>query len=223
MYAGHFAIGLAIKSRFPRIPTIPIMLGIGILDIINGIFVALGIERVTPNLASGPYLFLDLTWIDWDHSLLMAVMWSFAWGAVFIKNPKVAVIAAAAVFSHFLADWPMHNHDLAIYPYSTYHAGLGLWGYLGVGSWFLEGAFSGILMIYAWRESARRGVNLLWPVLLLAILFLQLSPWLSPMQIVARLDEPFVHIIYGVIVTIGYLVPGLLMTWLIDRAERVKN
>jgi hypothetical protein len=152
----------------------------------------------------------------------MAVVWSFAWGAVFIKNPKVAVIGAAAVFSHFLADWPMHNYDLAIYPFSSYHMGLGLWGYLGVGSWFLEGAFSGILMIYAWRESAHQGVNLLWPILLLVILYLNLSPWLSPMQIVAHLGEPFTHILYGVLVTIGYLVSGLFMAWLIARAERVK-
>jgi hypothetical protein len=221
MYTGHFAIGLAIKARFPRVPTIPIMLGVGILDMINGIFTATGIDQVTPNPSSGPYLFFDLNWIDWDHSLLMAIIWSFAWGAVFIENKKVAVIAAVAVFSHFVVDWPVHNHDLAIYPYSAYHTGLGLWGYLGVGSWLLEGVFSAILLIYAWRESARRGVNILWPALLLAILFLQLSPWLSPMKIVACMSEPYTHIVHGALVTTGFLVPGLLMTFLIDRAEEV--
>ena len=31
MYAGHFAVGLAIKSRFPNVQTFPIMLGVDTL------------------------------------------------------------------------------------------------------------------------------------------------------------------------------------------------
>jgi hypothetical protein len=220
MYVGHFAIGLALKARHPDIPTLPIMLGIGFLDILDGIFILLGFDRVTPNLQAGPYLYFDLTFIDWDHSLAAAVVWSAAWALIFMKDKRVAVIAFAASFSHFLADWPMHNNDLALYPYANAHIGYGLWGKLGTLSWVLEGLFAAMLAAYAWRSSARRSVNLLWPCVVLGLVFLNLSPWLSPMKHVATLTEPAAHLVHGALVSLGFLVPGLVFTWLLDRAER---
>lgn len=223
MYVGHFAIGLAIKARYPKVPALPIMMGVGFLDLLDGIFILLGFNTVTPNLASGPYLFFDLTFIDWDHSLLAALFWSMIWGLLFIKHRAVAAVAALAAFSHFIADWPMHNSDLALYPHSIKHYGYGLWGKLGTLAWVLEGAFSAVLAVYAWRISARRGVSLVWPCAVLVVLFLQLSPVASPMKFVATLQEPLTHILHGALVSLGFLIPGLLITWLLDRAERVSS
>lgn len=223
MYVGHFAIGLAIKARYPKVPALPIMMGVGFLDLLDGIFILLGFNTVTPNLASGPYLFFDLTFIDWDHSLLAALFWSVIWGLLFIKHRAVAAVAALAAFSHFIADWPMHNSDLALYPYSIEHYGYGLWGKLGTLAWVLEGVFSAVLAVYAWRISARRGVSLVWPCAVLVVLFLQLSPVASPMKFVATLQEPLTHILHGALVSLGFLIPGLLLTWLLDRAERVSS
>ena len=223
MYVGHFAIGLAIKARYPKVPALPIMMGVGFLDLLDGIFILLGFNTVTPNLASGPYLFFDLTFIDWDHSLLAALFWSVIWGLLFIKHRAVAAVAALAAFSHFIADWPMHNSDLALYPHSIEHYGYGLWGKLGTLAWVLEGAFSAVLAVYAWRISARRGVSLVWPCAVLVVLFLQLSPVASPMKFVATLQEPLTHILHGALVSLGFLIPGLLLTWLLDRAERVSS
>src|SRR5215472_9684859 len=109
MYVGHFAIGMAMKSVSPKTPTLPIMLGVGFMDIVDGLLIMTGADRVTPNLASGPYLFFDLTFIDWDHSALMAVVLSSLWAALFWKDKTTAGVAFLAVFSHFLADWPLHN------------------------------------------------------------------------------------------------------------------
>lgn len=223
MYVGHFAIGLAIRARYPKVPALPIMMGVGFLDLLDGIFILLGFNTVTPNLASGPYLFFDLTFIDWDHSLLAALFWSVIWGLLFIKHRAVAAVAALAAFSHFIADWPMHNSDLALYPYSIEHYGYGLWGKLGTLAWVLEGTFSAVLAVYAWRISARRGVSLVWPCAVLVVLFLQLSPLASPMKFVATLQEPLTHILHGALVSLGFLIPGLLLTWLLDRAERVSR
>lgn len=223
MYVGHFAIGLAIKARYPKVPALPIMMGVGFLDLLDGIFILLGFNTVTPNLASGPYLFFDLTFIDWDHSLLAALFWSMIWGLLFIKHRAVAAVAALAAFSHFIADWPMHNSDLALYPHSIEHYGYGLWGKLGTLAWVLEGTFSAVLAVYAWRISARRGVSLVWPCAVLVVLFLQLSPVASPMKFVATLQEPLTHILHGALVSLGFLIPGLLLTWLLDRAERVSR
>lgn len=223
MYVGHFAIGLAIKARYPKVPALPIMMGVGFLDLLDGIFILLGFNTVTPNLASGPYLFFDLTFIDWDHSLLAALFWSMIWGLLFIKHRAVAAVAALAAFSHFIADWPMHNSDLALYPHSIEHYGYGLWGKLGTLAWVIEGVFSAVLAVYAWRISARRGVSLVWPCAVLVVLFLQLSPVASPMKFVATLQEPLTHILHGALVSLGFLIPGLLLTWLLDRAERVSS
>ena len=220
MYVGHFAIGVAIKSVSPKTPTLPIMLGVGFMDIVDGLLIVAGVDRVTPNLNSGPYLFFDLTFIDWDHSFLMAIVLSLVWAALFWNDKRTAGIAALAVFSHFLADWPLHNHDLALYPYSEEHLGYGLWGKLGATSWLLEGAFAlGLIVFAEWRNSAR-GASYRWAVLVLVLLFFQMSPWLSPMKFVAQLSEPSAHLLHGMLVTIGFLVPGLLLTWLIDRAEQ---
>jgi len=223
MYVGHFAIGLAIKARYPKVPALPIMMGVGFLDLLDGIFILLGFNTVTPNLASGPYLFFDLTFIDWDHSLLAALFWSMIWGLLFVKHRAVAAVAALAAFSHFIADWPMHNSDLALYPHSIEHYGYGLWGKLGTLAWVIEGVFSAVLAVYAWRISACRGVSLVWPCAVLVVLFLQLSPVASPMKFVATLQEPLTHILHGALVSLGFLIPGLLLTWLLDRAERVSS
>lgn len=220
MYVGHFAIGMALKAKYPDVPTLPILLGVGFLDILDGLFVILGWNLVTPNPQALPYLYFDLTFIDWDHSLLTAIFWSLVWAAFFLKDKRVAVIAGIACFSHFLADWPMHNSDLALYPYADFHLGMGLWGKLGVGSWLLEGVFSAALIYYAYSAFGRRGVDLRWPCVLLAVMFLQLSPWTSPMKFIANLAEPTAHLALGALVAIGFLLPGLILCALVDRAQR---
>lgn len=45
---------------------------------------------------------------------------------------------AAAAFSHFVLDLPMHPSDMALWPNSDAHLGFGLWQALPVGWWFVE-------------------------------------------------------------------------------------
>src|SRR5450830_1527515 len=121
MYAGHFAIGLALQSRIPRRPAWPILLG--------------G-DQVSPNPAAGPYLYFGLRFIDWDHSLLAAGLWSGAWGLLCWRRSRaLAAWGLVAALSHLVADWPVHNHDLALFPFSEQHVGAGLWARLGPWAW----------------------------------------------------------------------------------------
>lgn len=207
------------KSRTPKTSTLALLLGVAFMDIMDGLFIVLGADRVTPDLASGPYLFFDLTFIDWDHSLCMGVLLSLLWGALFLRNPATSCLAALAVFSHFLADWPVHNHDLALYPYSEQHMGLGLWGSLGTGAWVLEGLFAALLVAFAWRRARLAHISLLRPALLLLVLFVVMSPWLSPMLVIARLPEPWAHLAHGTTVALGFLVPGFILVRMIDRDQ----
>lgn len=222
MYAGHFAIAMAMKARKPELPALPLFIGVGFLDILDGLFIVAGWDRVTANLAAGPYLFFDLTFVDWDHSLLAALIWSVLWGAIFWRDRLVALAASFAAFSHFIADWPLHNGDLALYPHAARHLGLGLWSRLGTTSWLLEGLFILGLCSYAFVAHAKRGVSMLLPSLVLVVLFANLSPWLSPMKVVATFAEPAAHLAHGALVATGFLVPGALLTWLVERAERTR-
>ncbi|MGZ3430155.1 MAG: hypothetical protein ACXVCV_26065, partial [Polyangia bacterium] len=71
MYAGHIASALAMKAKEPRAPTWALVLGVGVLDVLFGIFVPLGIERatLTPDVSPG----FRLDFIDWSHSLAMSL------------------------------------------------------------------------------------------------------------------------------------------------------
>lgn len=223
MYLGHFAIGFALKALMPSINSLPILMGVGFLDVIDGILIFLGIEKTSPNLAAGPYLFFNLDFIDWDHSVLMAVVLSFVWATCFLPDLRVATAALVACFSHFLADLPMHNNDLALYPYSVEHLGYGLWGKLLTWAWVLEGLFSLALVWWGTTRFHARGVSVFGPIVILIILFLNLSPWLSPMKFIASLDnEDVANKLHGVLVFLGFFGPGIVLTRMIDEAEKKK-
>src|SRR5260221_5300903 len=128
MYAGHLASALAMKAREPRAPTWALVLGVGVLDVLFGIFVPLGIEKatVTPGVSPG----FRLDFIDWSHSFAMSLVWALLFGAlvyfIWRKSAVVALWCAVAVFSHFVLDLLMHPGDLALWPHSAAHVGFGI-------------------------------------------------------------------------------------------------
>jgi hypothetical protein len=182
MYAGHFAAGLAIKARVPRTPTWGLLLGVGLLDVLFGPFVLAGWEHVhfTPGVSPG----FSLDYIDWSHSLLMAAVWAVAFGLCFVRQGRpIAIAMGVAVFSHFVLDWFMHPGDLALWPGSRIHIGLGLWRLLPVGWWFFELAFVAVCLAYYYRRSRALGgfghrAGAIAVVML--VLHLVNSPWLAP-------------------------------------------
>ncbi|NMI52982.1 hypothetical protein E1J25_15110, partial [Xanthomonas hortorum pv. taraxaci] len=91
---------------------------------------------------------------------------------------------------------------------------------LGTASWVIEGLFVAVLAAYAWNSARKRGVNWTLSLVVLTIAFFNLSPWLSPMKHIAVLDEPAAHLLHGLLVTLGFLLPGALLTWLVNREER---
>ncbi len=181
MYAGHFAAGLALKGKVPEAPTWGILLGVGVLDILFGPLVLIGIERVSLTPGQSPGFSLD--YIDWSHSLLSSVVLSVMFGLLFLRfGGRVMIVMCAAVFSHFILDLPMHPADLALWPGSEVHLGMGLWRSLPVGWWFLELGLVAALLGYYWRRSKAdqsfggRPLAIVGTVLILHVLN---SPWLS--------------------------------------------
>jgi membrane-bound metal-dependent hydrolase YbcI (DUF457 family) len=180
MFAGHIATGLAIRARVPKAPAIAIFLGVVLLDLLFSVLVWAGIERVTPTPGVAPGARNDF--IDWSHSLGMALVWSALFALPFAKRGRAVVAAVAlAVFSHFLLDLPMHPQDLALYPYAATHLGFGLWQRLPVGWWFIEGALAVLGCGYYWvraRDSKTFGGRAGWAAALVLALHLSNSPWL---------------------------------------------
>lgn len=119
MWIGHFAVGYAIKARVPQAPLAALLIGIGFLDYLFSMFVILKIEIVSK---------LGLEFIDWSHSLVMSIVWSLSFALLFYKlGWKVSVSIAVAVFSHFIMDLFVHDHDLTFYPHGVDHFGFGPW------------------------------------------------------------------------------------------------
>jgi len=181
VYVGHFAAGLALKGAQPKAPTWGLLLGVGLLDILFGPFVLLGIERATLTPGVSPGFSLD--YIDWSHSLAMSLLWAVLFAIPFLKMGKsIAAVMGFAVFSHFLMDIPMHPPDLALWPGSSVHIGLGLWKILPNGWWFVELAIIAAAWVYyvvrGRHVQTFAGRPVAVGVTLLAIHIFN-SPWLS--------------------------------------------
>jgi membrane-bound metal-dependent hydrolase YbcI (DUF457 family) len=222
MYSGHFAVGLALTERFPKVRPWILLVGVGLLDIIDGTLIAAGIERVSA--APREPLGFNLDFIDWDHSLLMALAWSAAFALLFFRRDRAAALPAGlAVFSHFLCDLPVHNGDLALWPGSRTHLGFYLWDRFPVGSWFLEGAFDLPLLAYFVVKAARRGAgtrDLVRVAVFLGLLHLSFSPWLSPMKWLARsVEQPLVSVLHGLLVVVGFSVPAVVLALWLGRGR----
>ena len=158
-----------------------ILVGVGLLDLLFGPFVLLGIEQasITPDQSPG----FSLDYIDWSHSLLMSLVWSAAYAGLFVRwGGRVAGVMALAAFSHFVLDIPMHPPDLALWPGSDVHVGLGLWRVLPQGWWFVELALialAGGYYLRAAKGSADFGRRPLAVVAVVVVLHIFNSPWLS--------------------------------------------
>ena len=179
MYAGHFAMGLALKARKPEAPTWGLLVGAGLLDILFGPFVLLGIERVSMTPGRPPGFTLDF--IDWSHSFAASLGWSLLYAACFWRRGRaVAGVLGFAVFSHVLLDLPMHPPDLAVWPHSPVHLGLGLWH--TPFWWWTELAFVAAACGYYWsraRALKTFGGRAAWACLVVVALHLANSPWLG--------------------------------------------
>ena len=168
MFVGHYGVSFAAKRYGPRLSLGLLFLAVQFLDVLFSIFVLAGVEglRIVHGFtAYNPY---DLYRMPYSHSLLGAAFWSAAAGAAWLiaarrrppRERKVeSALLSAAVFSHFLLDFPMHTADLplGLGPGSP-KIGLGLWNHRGlaVAAELVVLAAGGALYLAATRSKSRR-------------------------------------------------------------------
>lgn len=167
MFIGHFAVGFAAKRVAPRLSLGTLFLAPLWLDVIWPVFLSTGLETVRIDPGNTVVTPLDLHDYPYSHSLLMAIVWSVLFGAVVavvVRELQSALVAAGAVFSHWVLDFVTHRPDMPLYPGSTHYVGLGLWNSL-VGTLLVEVTLF-VLGVFVYvkttRPKNRKGGVLLW-------------------------------------------------------------
>lgn len=176
MFIGHYAVGFASKRLAPRASLAWYVAGATLLDLLFPLFVILGVESARFVPAESPFLRISLDNYPWTHSLAMALAWSVAFALLcwaVTRARAAALVAGAAVFSHWVLDFLTHRPDMPLWPGGAARVGLGLW-YSTAGTLVIEGLlFVAGIWIYARtaRPRDRAGRWALWGL----VAFLALS------------------------------------------------
>ncbi len=165
MFAGHFGLAAAVKSREPEVPLWALMLSTQLLDVLFVPLFLMHIETIDP-IGNGGYG-QGIIHANYTHSLIGALVIALCAGLLAWRpwGRRGALVIAAVVFSHWLLDLLVHRADLPILPGNLGNLpllGFGLWAFPLV-SIILEGALitvGAILYIRsAWSRSSSANSN----------------------------------------------------------------
>ena len=150
MFAGHIGTALAIGSVERRVNVGVFVVAALLLDLVLWLLVLLGWESVII-----PTNFVDTHQPDfvfpYSHSLLASVLWAVLAGVVgyvfysasqSVKR-RVAVLVAAAVFSHWLLDALVHQPEMSLAGAKSPMLGFALWQNMPV-ALLVEAALVGV-------------------------------------------------------------------------------
>ena len=163
MFVGHYAASLALKTFEKRISLGILFLAVQLVDILFFPFVLLGIERlnVVENFTESTHF--ELEYMPYTHSLLGSVFWAglayalFRW--VIVRRSSVALVVAAAVFSHWLLDLIVHTPDLPLWSDESPKLGFGLWNN-AIATYVLEAVLLvASLWVYLRSTSAKTAIG----------------------------------------------------------------
>jgi len=131
MFAGHFGLAAAVKSKTNRVPLWSLMLSTQLLDVLFVPLFLTGVETLEP-VADG--YGGSIIHADYTHSLTGALLIALIAGHFAKKKwgMKGGWLISAMVFSHWILDLLVHRADLPILPGNYGHLpllGLGLWQY----------------------------------------------------------------------------------------------
>lgn len=174
MFIGHFAIGLAAKSRAPRASLGTYLIAAQFLDLLWPVLLLLGLERVEIHPGDTVVTPLHFVSYPYSHSLVMACVYGLLFAgayAVIRSDKKTALLLGAVVLSHWILDAATHRPDLPVTPGpSSTLVGFGLWESL-IGTAAVETAMfaAGAWLYFRSTEAVDRAGTVL-PALLLVLL-----------------------------------------------------
>lgn len=184
MYIGHYAIALGAKKIAPKVSLGTLFLAAIIIDLLMSVLLLLGIEhlRIAPGITVMTPL--DLYDYPFSHSLLMSLLWSVFFAAVyyFIRHSlKDSLVLGAIVFSHWILDLITHIADLPLFPGSSIKVGLGIWNnplasIITEGGLFIAGVF---IYLHSTKAKDKKGIIAFW-LLMAFLLFTWIASMFSP-------------------------------------------
>lgn len=150
MLAGHFAPAFALHRIRPTVPLWLLLLGTQAVDVVFMGNVLLGIESAELRPTELPRLLV--TNGVWTHSVVMTIVYALGIVAIgaLIGRVHAAVVVAASVASHWLADLLVHAPDLPLGLEQSPALGLALWRWpvlawglevglvVGLGAWWIQ-------------------------------------------------------------------------------------
>src|SRR5437899_1454997 len=121
MFLGHFGLGLAAKRAAPAVSLGALFAAAQFADLLWPTLVLLGVEQVRVQPGITAVTPLDFVSYPYSHSLLMLCVWGAAFGGIYVAlrraRPKVGVILALLVVSHWFLDLVVHRRDMPITPW----------------------------------------------------------------------------------------------------------
>ena len=153
MFVGHYAVGFILKKKFKEIQLWYLFIAVQFVDILAFIFVLSGIERISYNPTSNPFLRTALDYVPFTHSLLSSLILAVLVFFIFwkLKAFKWGVILSLGVLSHWILDFIAHTPDLPLI-WTRYKVGLGLWSFPWI-AFILEVSFFIAAGTYLYRGS----------------------------------------------------------------------
>jgi hypothetical protein len=135
MFLGHYGVAFALKRAEPKLSLGTLFLAVQLADLLWGVFLLLGWERVRIDpgfTAVTPLQFLEY---PISHSLVGMTIWALVGAAVYYSWPtrdtsrhwQAAALVGVAILSHFLLDFLVHAPDLPVWGQDSPKLGLGLW------------------------------------------------------------------------------------------------
>lgn len=162
MLMGHFAVALALKARFKRVPLLPLLLAVQLPDWIWLVLVWLGLEQfhLQPGSVFLQYGFANAVH---SHSLFWSIFYAMVTFLLFIgasEQRHWAAPLSLAVLSHWPLDWLLHDNDL---PFANFGPdltfGLGVQNLSSPAAFLLEA----LLLVTGWmiyyRSVRRNGLR----------------------------------------------------------------
>ncbi len=174
MFIGHFAIGLAAKSRAPKPSLGTYFVAAQFLDLLWPVLLLLGLERVEVHPGDTAVTPLNFVSYPYSHSLIMACAYAllFAGGYALIRSDKrTALYLGAVVLSHWILDLVTHRPDLPLAPWASPLVGLGMWGSLPVTFLVETAMFVAGAWLYFRSTKAVDRTGMVVPIILLVLLF----------------------------------------------------
>jgi hypothetical protein len=187
MFIGHYSVALALRPAKGS-PSLPVLFAaVQLVDIAFFAFLGPGIERMRVEPGATAMNPMDLYFLPYTHSLVGALGFSVVFAAIVATLAprdlrwRSFLIAAVAVFSHWVLDLIVHRPDLGLVGDSDTKLGLGLWNYPAI-EMPLEIALVlvGLAIFANARRPLRRQGVVAIGVLAAGMLALQAYNWFGP-------------------------------------------